>query len=84
MMCVDPVLRQSNVCPFSSQQTILIPDKTCINPGSPPYLENLECCHFLFQAWKMPGICSKSGKNLELLSQNLEKNLKFANSMSQA
>ncbi len=37
-------------------------------PGFPPYLENLEnleFCHFLFQAWKMPGICSKSRKNLE-------------------
>ncbi len=36
--------------------------------GFPPYLENLEnleFCHFLFQAWKMPGICSKSSKNLE-------------------
>ncbi len=26
-------------------------------------LENLEFCHFHFQAWKLPGICSKSGKN---------------------
>ncbi len=33
--------------------------------GFPLYLENLEFCHFLFQAWKMHGICSKSGKNLE-------------------
>ncbi len=35
--------------------------------GFPPYLENLEnleFCHLIFQAWKMPGICSKSGKNL--------------------
>ncbi len=40
--------------------------------GFPPYLENLEnleFCHFLFQAWKMPGICSKSGKNLEFNSK---------------
>ncbi len=38
------------------------------NTGFPPYLENLEnleFCYFLFQAWKMPGICSKSSKNLE-------------------
>ncbi len=48
-----------------------------IYPGFPPYLENLEFCHFLFQAWKMPGICSKSGKNLN-------KNVKFANYMFQA
>ncbi len=33
--------------------------------GFPPYLENLEFCLFFFQAWKMPGIYSKSGKNLE-------------------
>ncbi len=33
--------------------------------GFQPYLENLEFCHFLFQAWKMPGICSKSIKNLK-------------------
>ncbi len=34
----------------------------------PPFLENLEnleFCHFLYQAWKMAGICSNSGKNLE-------------------
>ncbi len=38
------------------------------------YLENLEFCYFLFQTRKMHGICTKSGKNLE-------KNLKFANSI---
>ncbi len=34
--------------------------------GFPTYLENLENLeffHFLFQAWKMHGICSKSYKN---------------------
>ncbi len=34
--------------------------------GFPRYLENLEnleFCHLHFQTWKMPGICSKSGKN---------------------
>ncbi len=39
-------------------------------------LKNMEFCHFLFQTWKMPGICSKIGKN--------PKNLNFANSMFQA
>ncbi len=34
--------------------------------GFPPYRENPEFCHFLFQAWKMPGICSKSRKNLDI------------------
>ncbi len=43
------------------------------NTGFPPYLENLEFCHFLFQAWKMPGICSKSSKNLEFLLKTLKK-----------
>ncbi len=50
--------------------------RLCFIPGFPPYLENLEnleLCHFLFQTWKMPGICSKSGANL-----------KFANFMFQA
>ncbi len=31
----------------------------------------------------MPGICPKSGKNSRIITQNLEKNLKFANSMFQ-
>ncbi len=32
----------------------------------------------------MPGICSKSGKNLEFELKTWKKNLKFANSMFQA
>ncbi len=54
--------------------------------NSPPYLENLEnleFCHFLFQAWKMPGICSKSGKTWNINTKH-RKNLKFANYMFQA
>ncbi len=39
--------------------------QTLTQSGFPPYLENLELCHFLFEAWKMPGIYSKSSKNLE-------------------
>ncbi len=46
--------------------------------GFPPYLENLEFCHFFFQAWKM-----EFGKNLEFNSK-LWKNLKFTNSIVQA
>ncbi len=34
--------------------------------GFLPYLENLEFCKLLFQAWKMPGFCAKSGKNINL------------------
>ncbi len=52
----------------------------------PPYMENpenLEFCHFLFQTWKIPGICSKSGKTWNFNSKP-GKNLKFANSMFQA
>ncbi len=53
-------------CVISSHQRLAI---ACLTYAEfPPYLENLEnveFCHFLFQAWKMPGICSKSGKNLE-------------------
>ncbi len=33
-------------------------------------LENLEFCHLRFQAWKMPGICSKTEKP-GILTQNL-------------
>ncbi len=39
-----------------------------LSSGFPPYLENfinLDFGHFLFHDWKMPGICSKSGKTLE-------------------
>ncbi len=42
------------------------PSWSITSSGFPPYLENLknwEFCHLLFQAWKMPGICSKSGEN---------------------
>ncbi len=56
---------------------------TLLASGFPPYLENLEFCHFLFHAWKMPGICSKSGKTWNFNSKP-GKNLKFANSMFQA
>ncbi len=50
--------------------------------GFPPYLVNLEFCHFPFQAWKMPGICSKVVKTWNVNSKPW-KNLQFANSMFQ-
>ncbi len=47
--------------------------KTASTTRFPPYLENLEFCHFLFKGLKMPGICSKSGKNLKFLLKTLKK-----------
>ncbi len=41
--------------------------------GFPHCLENLEFCHFLFQCWKISGICSKSGKNLEFYLKTWKK-----------
>ncbi len=43
----------------------------------------MEFCHFLFKGWKMPGICSKSGKTWNFNSKP-GKNFKFANSMFQS
>ncbi len=37
-----------------------------LHPWFPRYLENLEFCNLLFQAWKMSGICSKTVKNFNL------------------
>ncbi len=34
-------------------------------PTLPGIFENLEFWNFIFQAWKMPGICSQCGKTLE-------------------
>ncbi len=50
----------------------------------PHYLENfenLEFCNLLFHAWKMPGIGSKCGENLEFLLKTWKKKLIFKNKM---
>ncbi len=77
---------QTLYAPFSERFTnhqIVVPPHSASTlqlSAFPPYLE---FCHFLFQAWKMPGICSKSGQNLEFNSKPGKK-MKFANSMFRA
>ncbi len=62
--------------PFYSRQWTGYPNhwwapwlKWKLSTGLPPYLENLEFCHLLFQVWKMSGVFSKSAKNLEFNSK---------------
>ncbi len=60
---------RGRVSKMSVTSSCKIWDCVLVISGFPPYLENhenLEFCYLLFQAWKMPGICSKSMKSMEL------------------
>ncbi len=90
MNTVKPVMQDhhKNVPQKWSYMTGELSFEVQMYAGFPPYLVNLEnlvFCHFLFQSWKMSGICFKK-KMVKTWNFNSKhgKNLQFANSMLQA